>query len=204
MPPISSASSFTRLTRLALVAAAAAALALVATAAPTPAHAAEDGTITWSVRPADEHGPDGRSWVEQELDPGASVVEHLAVRNLSNEIVTFGLVAADGYFTDKGRFSMLPAGEESIDAGTWINVAESVTVEAGQTVVVPFSVTVPERAEPGDHAAGIAASIRSVQSAEGTQLGVESRVGFRVMTRVAGELAPSLDIAATAADYRLS
>lgn len=156
------------------------------------AHAAEadtaDDTVTWMVRPSDGVGEDGRSWIEQELDPGETVTEHLIVRNLSRRAVTFQLSAADGYFTETGRFNMLTADQESIDAGTWIEIAETVDVAPGGDVVVPFTVTVPDNATPGDHPAGVAAAIRSGQD---EQIGVESRVGFRVMTRVSGELVPS-------------
>lgn len=184
-----------------------AALALVALAAAAPAASAEEAApaVTWSVSPADEAGPNGRAWVELELDPGASVVDHLAVRNLSAEATTFTLTAADGYFTPTGRFNMRAADVESVDAGTWISVEDTVTVGANETVVVPFTVTVPEVVEPGDHAAGIAASVLSEQAgSDGTKVSVESRVGFRVMTRVSGELAPAAQISGLSADYDLS
>jgi hypothetical protein len=97
--------------------------------------------------------------------------------------VTLRISAADGYFQENGRFSMLPSDKESVDAGLWIEVQDEVTVGAGETVIVPFTTTVPENATPGDHAAGIAASVLSQQVEEdGAMAGVESRVGFRVMT----------------------
>lgn len=172
----------------------------------TPALADDDAPeIRWSVTPADEAGPDGRTFVENTLDPGETVDDHFAVRNVSDQNVEFALLAADGFYTSAGRFDILPADEESVDAGTWITLPETVTVGAGETVVVPFSLTVPENAEPGDHAAGITASIMSVQQSEdGTAVGVESRVGFRVTTRVTGELAPEAAVQAVAADYQLS
>ncbi|NQX13781.1 DUF916 domain-containing protein [Microbacteriaceae bacterium VKM Ac-2855] len=181
------------------------ALLLALVIAPT-ANAEETApTLTWSVRPATESGQDNRSWVELELDPGASAVDHLAVRNLSAEAVTFTLTAADGYFTPTGRFNMKASDVESTDAGTWIDVQDTVTVDANGTAIVPFTVTVPEVVEPGDHAAGIAASVRSEQAgSDGTKVGVESRVGFRVMTRVTGELAPAAAIENVDADYTLS
>lgn len=173
--------------------------------APAIAETEDDGTVTWSVRPADESGEDGRAWVEQELEPGASATEHLAVRNFSEQDVTFRITTADAYFQDNGRFSMLPSNQESVDAGTWIEVADEVTVGAGEVVVVPFTTTVPENATPGDHAAGIAASILSEQVGEdGSSVGVESRVGFRVMTRVAGELTPAASVEHVASEYDVS
>ncbi|WP_164861440.1 COG1470 family protein [Microbacterium sp. CPCC 204701] len=159
---------------------------------PVPAAQAADqpdGDVTWMVRPSDGAVEDGRSWIELELDPGQAVVEHLLVRNLSASPVTFHLSAADGYFTDTGRFNMLTSDEESVDAGTWIDIQETVEVPAGGDVIVPFTLTVPENATPGDHPAGVAAGIRSGGD---DQVGIESRVGFRVMTRVLGDLAPSV------------
>ncbi|WP_395242702.1 hypothetical protein ACGGZK_11000 [Agromyces sp. MMS24-K17] len=185
---------------------AAALLAPIAHLAAVPsAEAAEgDGTVTWSVVPADAAGPDGRSWVDQSLDPGESREEHLAVRNLGPTDVTFALSAADGYFTETGRFNMLPASTPSTAAGRWIDLPGTVTVPANGTVVVPFTIAVPDRAVPGDYAAGVAASITSVGAEGGATIGVESRVGFRVLTRVTGELLPALAIADAASEYHVA
>ncbi len=165
----------------------------------------DEPAVRWTVVPADASGPDGRRAIEHELDPGATVEEQFAVRNVGPDEVVFSLTAADGYYTAAGRFDILAAGKESVDAGTWITLPDTVTVPGGQTVVVPFSITVPDRAEPGDHAAGITASVLSVKSAEdGTSVGVESRVGFRVLTRVAGEITPGASLAAVSGDYTTS
>ncbi|MEU5553747.1 DUF916 domain-containing protein [Micromonospora sp. NPDC047793] len=154
-------------------------------------------TVTWAVQPADRSGPDGRRWIEHTLDPGQVMTEHLAVRNFSDSSVVFSLKAADGYLTDKGRFNMLPSNETSVDGGTWIDVQEQVTVGAKQTKVVPFTITVPENATPGDHPAGIAATVTST----GGTVAVESRVGFRVMMRASGTITASLAVDGLSATY---
>ncbi|KSU56359.1 WxL protein peptidoglycan domain-containing protein [Microbacterium enclense] len=153
-----------------------------------------DASTTWSVRPGDADGPDGRAWVELDLDPGTQETESLTVTNHGTQDVTFRLSAADGYFTANGRFNILPSDRESTDAGLWIDIAESVDVAGGQTAVVPFTVSVPEDATPGDHLAGVAAS---VVSRGDSQVGLESRVGFRVLTRVTGELSVALSAGVT-------
>ncbi|MDQ1138610.1 hypothetical protein QE410_003409 [Microbacterium sp. SORGH_AS 1204] len=169
------------------------------------AHAASDADITWSVTPADQSGPDKRGVIQQELDPGASRSDFFAVRNLSRTEVTFALSAADGYYTDMGRFNMLPSDKESVDAGLWIDLPDTVTVGPNATVVVPFTTTVPEGAIPGDHAAGIAASVTSAGTdAGGSQVGVESRVGFRIMTRVTGDIVPSYVVSGIGTAYDMS
>lgn len=165
-----------------------------ATLTAASADTGNESPTTWAVSPADASGPSGKSWVELELDPGATAEIHLAVKNLGDREVTFAITAADGYFTDTGRFNMLPSDAKSLAAGTWISVQKHVKVAAGGTAVVPFSVAVPANATPGDHAAGIAASIQSVGAGDGKQLEVESRVGFRVMTRVKGVVTPKLEV----------
>lgn len=157
------------------------------------------------MTPADANGPDGRRSVQTEVDPGETVDDHIAVRNISDDDVVFSLDAADGFFTSDGRFDVLAGDAESVAAGTWISIPETVTVAPGATAVVPFTITVPERAEPGDHAAGITASVLSVQRAEdGTSVGVDTRVGVRVVTRVTGEITPAASIPTIAGDYRMT
>ena len=173
--------------------------AVAANAAAAPAGAvsadAKQERITWAVEPATIDGPDERRWVEQTLDPGQEATEYLAVRNFSNVDVTFALAAADGYFTDKGHFNMESSSVEPKDAGGWISIPETVDVAANETAVVPFTVAVPQNATPGDHAAGVAATVRMVEADAGAEgVGVEGRMGFRVMTRVTGELAPGLAV----------
>lgn len=194
--------------RAALVLIAAAfSLTAVDAALPTlPAHAEEsEPTVSWAAVPADEVGPDGRRWVENVLDPGTSRTEHLAVTNLGSAPVAFALKAADGYFTDTGRFNMLPSSSTSVDAGTWIDVQESVEVGPGETQVVAFTISVPEDAAPGDHPAGIAATVLSMPAAGDTQaVGVEGRVGFRVLTQVTGDLTPALAVDDVVVRYEYS
>jgi len=157
-------------------------------------------TLTWAVQPADQNGPDGRRWIERTLDPGQVVTERLAVRNFGRGAAVFSLKAADGYLTDKGRFNMLRSDQTSVDGGTWIRVQQKVTVGANETKVVPFTITVPRDARPGDHPAGIAATVTST----GGTVAVESRVGFRVMMRASGTITAALAINNLTATYRHS
>ena len=162
----------------------------------------EEPAVRWAVTPADESGENDRASIQHALDAGESVIEHISVQNLGDREETFRLSAADGFTTSNGRFDMLASDEESTDAGTWIAIADEVTVPAGESAVVPFSITVPEQAEPGDHSAGVAASVVTRRSAEeGASLGVESRVGVKVTTRVTGELAPAVSVGDVSTTY---
>lgn len=190
-----------RQTALALVLAVTSMLLLptTATAEGTP----EAAVVRWAVTPVDSSGEDdGRASIEHALDAGERVTDQISVQNLGDQEETFRLSAADGFTTSSGRFDMLASDQESTDAGTWIEISDEVTVPAGESVVVPFTITVPAHAEPGDHAAGVAASVITQQVAEdGTSLGIESRVGVKVITRVAGELAPAISVSEVSTTY---
>lgn len=180
---------FTILRLLTVLLVAAAAVLVV----PGAARAASD-SVTWSVQPASADGQvEPGAWEELTLDAGTVVQRTMKVTNHSDQGVHFSLSAADGYFTETGRFNMLPADRPSVDAGTWIALPDSVEVAAGASALVPYTVTVPANATPGDHPAGVAAGIFSEQAS----VGVESRIGFRVMVRVAGALAPALQSTVT-------
>lgn len=170
---------------------------------PTAAFADAAGPQTrWSLSPADTDGPDGRRFIEDELDPGESASDHIALHNLSANEMTFQLTAADGYYTREGRFDTLTVDQASTALGAWITIQESVTVPPGETVTLPFTITVPVLAEPGDYSAGITASIAdSQQAADGTRVDVQSRVGLRVSTRVRGTLTPSVALTDASASY---
>jgi hypothetical protein len=176
----------------------AAALVVTAPTASASAHAADDDRITWSVAPADASGPDGRRVVDLELEPGERAVDHVAVSNHSATEVTFALSANDGYLTERGSFDMRPASVPPVDGGSWITVADEVVVGPGETEVVPFEVVAPADAVPGDHPAGVAASVRS-----GGEMQVDSRVGVRVNLRVPGEVVAALDAELLDVSYAL-
>lgn len=153
-------------------------------------------TVTWGVQPADADGePDERVSYRYELDPGASTTDTLLITNFSEIDVVFDLVSSDGVVTEEGVFDLLPPGEEPVDVGSWIDIAETVAVPAGETATVPFTLTVPADATPGDHPGGIVASVSSQTTEEaGAQVGVSNRTGLRVHLRVAGEITPQVAI----------
>ncbi|QQQ73449.1 DUF916 domain-containing protein [Saccharothrix sp. 6-C] len=188
----------TRTRRLLLCAAAAA----TALGGPVPIASAQpaQGEVTWSAVPANATGPDGRRVVNLELAGGETVTEHVAVTNHSARPVTFVVDANDGYLTDKGLFDMRAADVTPTDGGSWIDVPDTVTVPGGATTVVPVSVTAPEQATPGDHPAGVTASLDTLSG----QVRVRNRVGVRFNIRVTGDLRAAFTVTDVHATYERS
>ncbi|GAA4964463.1 WxL protein peptidoglycan domain-containing protein [Actinoplanes utahensis] len=164
---------------------------------PVPAQAAPSGdALTWSVAPSGPKGPNGRSALDYKLDPGATITDHVAVTNHSKRPLTLRLYANDAFTTAGGGFALRAGNAAPTDAGSWIEPAQStITLPASSRAVVPFTVTVPADATPGDHAAGVVASLAAATTdSAGNQVSVDHRVGARVHLRVTGPLQPALGI----------
>jgi hypothetical protein len=188
--------------RLLAVAALVAALALPGLSASTAAAepipgvavpAATSDAASWSVGPADGPLGTGRPFFEYTLDPGATVEDAFTVRNDGATPLSLRVYAADAFTTREGTIDLLPASEQSVDSGTWVDLgATDVHLEPGETAVVPFTLSVPTDARPGDHPAGIVTSLLSDDA--DAQVQVDRRLGSRLYVRVAGELSPSVDV----------
>lgn len=147
--------------------------------------------LTWQVRPTDNEVGTGRSNFGYTAEPGGSLTDSIDVTNGGDEPLVLDIYAADAYTPEGGGIDLLPAGDPSVDVGAWIDMsAGAITVEPGSTVTVPFTLTVPENATPGDHSGGIVTSI----STDSGQFVVDRRLGNRMHVRVLGELDPQLEV----------
>jgi hypothetical protein len=171
---------------------------------PIPASAAEDDTVGISLRPAESSGAfDGRSNFRYAVDPGQTVSDHAAVVNTGIETRVFTLLGTDAFNNDAGDFALLPTDQEPERLGRWVTFENGsnrmeITLEPGEGRLVPFTLTLPAEATPGDHAGGIVASVLTT----GGQVALDRRVAIRVYARVSGDLQPRLAISGVQASYR--
>jgi len=168
------------------------ALSLGAALALPSAAVAADGP-SWSVSPAVTDDGERRANFDYVLDPGETLTDAFTVRNDGAAELTLAVYAADAFTTREGTIDLLPAGEVSVDAGTWVRFPSgSVTLQPGQSEDVPFTLTVPGDARPGDHPAGVVASL--VSDDPDAQVQLDRRLGSRMHIRIAGDLSPSVNI----------
>jgi hypothetical protein len=172
------------------------ALALVAAAlAVAPAHATSNGDFAvepWGD-PADESVTEStRSSFFYPLAAGQDVQDWVAVANFSDTPQTFVLFGADAINTETGTFTVKQYGEDMTDVGLWIDVPNAeITVEPGERLVVPFTVTIPDNATPGEHVGGVVAlgqdliDITDEDGNVGVQ--IQSSIAVPVFVQIAGE-----------------
>ncbi|MEE1927488.1 DUF916 domain-containing protein [Streptomyces sp. TRM 70351] len=160
-----------------------------------PAHAADNGK--WSVFPATGEDVQGRAHFRLEAAPGSTVRDEVTVANLSGSARTFHLYGADAYNTPRdGGFAVRGAEEEHRGVGVWLRLdREKLRIPAGGRTTVPFTLTVPTNAEPGDHPGAVIALDQEVRKAGGAVgVGVRQAVGARVYLQVTGERKPAVEV----------
>ncbi|WP_236788879.1 WxL protein peptidoglycan domain-containing protein [Amycolatopsis sp. GM8] len=171
--------------------------------AQTPAPPPPADRVTFGVRPATAQAPDQRSSFTYSATPGARLTDFLAVSNVGEHPLNLRIYASDAFNTPEAGFDLLASNRKSVDLGTWVAPGQdAVSVPGRATVIVPFALTIPANATPGDHAGGIVASLSTDQTqANGQKVTVEQRVGARIYLRVSGELHPGLTVTDLDADY---
>lgn len=150
--------------------------------------AVPDGTARgsgWSAAPRPPEGkpdPDARDFFYLEGGPGTVLRDTLAVTNDSDRARTLRLRGADAYNASGGAVSVREPGR-STGPGTWIALAEDrVRVPARTRAEVPFTVTLPGGAVPGDHPAALVVD-------DG-----ERQAGVRLHLRVSGPTLAALGV----------
>ncbi|WP_154796281.1 WxL protein peptidoglycan domain-containing protein [Occultella kanbiaonis] len=160
--------------------------------APAAADVATD-ELTWSVAPADNDQGTGRPNFNYAVSPGDVIADAFVVTNLGTAELPLAIYAADGYTTPQGHLDLQPADVAPADLGTWVTLETTeVTLGAGESVEVPFTLAVPVDASPGDHPGGIVAAYTS--SADGGTVRLDRRLGSRLHVRVAGEQQVGLEV----------
>jgi len=162
--------------------------------APAPAHAADNGS--WSVYPASSKVA-ARPYFYLSADPGTTIEDKVVVANRTGQALSFRLYAADAYNTPRdGGFAVRTVQEKQRGVGAWAKPATSrVTVAAHGKVTVPFTLQVPEGAEPGDHPGALVALDERIDKGDGSlALGVQRAVAARVYLRVGGPTLPAIAV----------
>ncbi|WBB70042.1 DUF916 domain-containing protein [Micromonospora sp. WMMD812] len=161
---------------------------------------AADGDVAWTVRTASNGYGADRSSYSYNVNPGGVVEDAMVVANRGPAPLTLAVYAADGFTTDAGQLDLFTKDKKSIAIGAWAHAGTAtVTIQPGKTAQVPFTISVPGSATPGDYVGGVLTSLTQPDQAQGVN--VDRRLGIRIKMRVGGELKPSLAVEDVHVDY---
>ena len=178
-----------------------------ATAPPTtttPDETAAGDAGSFAVQPSGPNGPGGRDYFIYTLKDGQTFGDTVGISNLGTKPATFAVYATDARNTTDGSFSLLREEDKPKDVGSWVELgATQYTLEPGKRVDIPFKVTIPANATPGDHVGAIVAQEIADPNKpnDGIGLNVRVRIGARIYVRVDGLVNPSLAVEAFAMAY---
>ncbi|MGC0370025.1 hypothetical protein [Microbacterium sp. SLBN-111] len=167
------------------------------------ADAANPATVGVATRPAGEDGrPDGRSRFTYTADPGQTVSDRVLVGNTGTQRQDFTVYATDAFNGGDGAFSLLATADTPTSVGAWLHFEDGsdrvkFSLEPNEVRLLPFTITFPAEATPGDHVGGLVASVIE----QGQQVSVDRRVATSIFARVSGDLQPSLSITSYDASY---
>jgi LPXTG-motif cell wall-anchored protein len=161
------------------------------------ATAADNGR--WSVFPTTVGEQRARTYFQPLLTRGVPISDSLTIVNKTDAPLTFGLYVADAFNTPEGGFASRRPDEPRRDVAAWITLSNTAaTVGPHQSVDVPFTIDPPLDATPGDHPGSIVAIETEGTISRRGALNVRAvqAVGARMYARIAGPLAPRLDVTA--------
>ncbi len=128
-----------------------------------------------------------RSWFVYTLSPGAIKEDYVSIHNSGTKPITVVVEALDATNTTKGVFTLVKNVADNKDLGKWVKVSQpELTIPAGKTVDVKFTVSVPLDANVGEHSAGIA--VYEKPSGANTGMSMKIRVGARMYVTVPGKV----------------
>lgn len=129
------------------------------------------------------------------VGPGETWSSTLKVVNSNDRTLTLNVRAMDFQAAgESGRGKFLPrpdtaAGTSTHSLARWIELPkERVTVGANESAQVPFSVSVPNSAEPGGHYAAILVGTGDISADTSAGLNVSSFVSSLLLTRIQGDI----------------
>lgn len=157
----------------------------------SPIEPGDEIVQSWSIEPG---GNAQRSTLTYDSEAGLIIRDSVTVRNFGNVSLNLSVYATDAINSNDGSLVLLSLGETPKGVGSWISLAqELVTVPAGKATTVPFELTIPPGADPGDHTGGIVASTESTgRDAQGNTVILNRRTGVRLYLRLRGELRSNL------------
>ena len=181
---------------------------LVALAVPTaltlgllawPGIVLAEGNVSFGIRPAENSSLP--SYFSHTLAPGALMIDEAVVINSGDAPVTLKLYAADAATAINGGTSFAGQGEEKNGVARWLTLPfGELSLNPGETKTVPFVITVPSDASPGQHTAGLVleavggAASTHESAGVGFTVNVVRRAGVAVLIDVPGPHAAGLEV----------
>lgn len=162
------------------------------------AAAQSTGGIGGRVANPDPNNPRSQSIFIYTLEHGDVKEDQLLVMNKTDEEQTITIGSVDGVVTNSGDYTCRQEAEPVEDSGGWVKLdKKELTLPAGGEELVKFTVTVPEKADVGEHNSCLTVFQTNQDPAEGEDTGgvhIRMRQAIRMVITIPGELKRDISI----------
>jgi len=178
----------------------------------TPSASSGSNKASFGIGPASATGLSGAGGFFYASTPGGVFSDRVAVLNYSVRPLVLRLEAVDAVNTTEGGFTGVVNPAQNVGAGAWVHLPASKqevevparTLKAPGVTIVPFTVFVPQNAEPGDHAALVLAVLTTRSTRGNVPVILQQRIGTRLFIRVTGPLHPKLTVSVVSTSYHMT
>ena len=129
------------------------------------------------------------------LELGAIQKEGILLLNNTDEQKTLLVYTVDSMVSSGGAFACRQMAEPKEDVGAWISLEKSeVTLDSMTSEIVPFNITVPLKADVGEHNGCIVIQEKEEHKEKQVGMTLSFRTGLRVAITIPGEIIKELKI----------
>lgn len=161
----------------------------------------------FGIEPYSEPGAPKRSEFDLDAAVGATITDRVEIVNAGSTSQEFYIYPAGAYtIEDGGGFGVSTRNEARADLASWITLPVDMYIVPARTgSVIPFRLSIPSDATPGDHTAAIVAEqvLTPAQVKSGAGVAVIHRVAARVYLRVDGPVRPALHVESFVVSHKL-
>lgn len=118
-------------------------------------------------------------------DPGQVISGEFTLMNDQEDSATFYSSTAN--FESSGDTGTPSFTTSTVDLASWIKIQPQVTLAKGETVKVPFTITIPKDADAGGHFAAVFLSTNPT-TPNGGQVSIGAKIGTLILLRVSGDI----------------
>lgn len=116
-------------------------------------------------------------------NPGQTLVGEINLYNEQEGLKTF--FSSFENFEPKGDTGAPYFTGAKTGLATWMSTSEKITIESGERIKMPFSITIPKDAEPGGHFAAVFFGSQA-PGTQGGEVSIGGKLGMLVLLRVSG------------------
>lgn len=168
------------------------------------AFAAEFGNIGGKPARPRADNPRSQSIFVHEINPGSAIEDAIEVVNYTESTRTLLIYPTDSVVSTGGAFGCAQKIDQPKDVGTWVTMSRGeVTLAAGETTIIPFTVTAPQRANVGENNGCIVVQEKTNETqdidSEGGRVALSFRTAIRFAVWIPGDIEKGLKILGYAA-----